>query len=826
MGHIRDLPSSATEIPTKYKKEAWARLGVNVENHFEPIYVVSADKKKIVKEIQEALKSADELYIATDEDREGESIGWHLLQVLKPKVPVKRMVFHEITKEAILEALDQTREIDKDLVDAQETRRILDRLVGYTLSPLLWRKIMPRLSAGRVQSVAVRILVMRERERLAFVPASYWDLKAILEKDRKSFEAQMTHWKGERLATSKDFDANTGKLIAGKKALLMSQAEAESLAERLPKETWRVVKVEDRTETRKPYPPFITSTLQQEASRKLRMAARQTMRTAQNLYEQGLITYMRTDSTNLSNEAVDASRKAIESRYGSTYLSPQPRVFASKSKNAQEAHEAIRPAGTEMKTAQELRLSGEEAALYDLIWKRTVACQMADAKLRFTSATIEAGTNEVATFRASGKTVEFAGFFRAYVEGSDDPEAALEDKDQPLPSLKTGDATDCKSVHALGHETKPPARFTEASLVQTLEAEGIGRPSTYASIIDTILNRGYARKQGLQLVPTFTGFATTQLLEGHFQKLIDLGFTAQMEQDLDDISHGTKKAEPFLTALYHGTEGLEKRVEAGLESIDPKLVSTITHRKWQPFVVRVGRYGAYTEQENATEKLTAPIPDELAPADLTSQALNDLIISKQGGELPIGFHPEHQLPIFVRRGPYGDYVQLGEDTDDKKNKPKRASLPKGMSIEQVDLPAAIELLKLPRTVGNHPESGKPILANIGKFGPYVQHEKVYASLGKTDDVLKVDLERALVLINAKEGKKVALRELGAHPQSGEMIEILQGKFGPYVKHQKTNATLPKDATPESITFEDALKLLSAKEANPTPKKATRGKSKA
>lgn len=824
MGHIRDLPSSASEIPEKYKGEEWARLGVNVKNKFEPLYVVSADKRKTVKSIKDALKEADELYIATDEDREGESIGWHLLEVLKPKIPVKRMVFHEITKEAILEALDHTRELDKDLVDAQETRRILDRLVGYTVSPLLWRKISKGLSAGRVQSVAVRLLVLRERERMAFVPASYWDLKAILDKDRKPFEAQMTHWKGQRLATSKDFDDQTGKLIKGKEVLLMSQIEAMALAEQLPKETWKVAKVEDRNEIRKPYPPFITSTLQQEASRKLRMASKQTMRTAQSLYERGLITYMRTDSTNLSNEAVEASRKTIQKRYGAEFLSPQPRAFASKSKNAQEAHEAIRPAGTEMKTAQEWHLSGEEAALYDLIWKRTVACQMADARFKFTAATIEAGLGEdTATFRASGKVIEFAGFLRAYVEGSDDPDSALEDQEAPLPALQEGDSPNCQKVVALGHETKAPARYTEASLIQMLEAEGIGRPSTYSSIMDTITARGYAHKKGMQLVPSFTAFATTQLLESNFDKLIDLGFTAEMEQVLDDISQGTKQALPYLESFYSGKKGLEKQVEEGLDKIDARIVSTVQLPKWKPFIVRVGRYGAFAEQENALEKTIIPIPDDAAPADLTVESFQEFLRGKEIGDKPIGMHPELNVPIFARKGPYGDYVQLGEDTEDKKNKPKRASLPKGLALQDITLEKAVDLLRLPRTVGTHPETGKPIIANVGRFGPYVEHNKLFASLGKTDDAMTVTLERALEVIAVKEGKKVALNNLGDHPQTGDPIEVLQGRYGPYIKYQKLNVTIPKDKAPESLTMEEALALIAEKEANPTTAKAKRGR---
>ena len=507
MGHVRDLPASASQIPESVKGKPWARLGVNVEDGFEPLYVIPPDKKKIVRELKSALKDADELFIATDEDREGESIGWHLVQVLNPKIPVRRMVFHEITQEAILSALDNTREINNNLIDAQETRRILDRLVGYSISPLLWRKIKPKLSAGRVQSVAVRLIVLRERDRMAFVPASYWDLKAKLAHERQEFEATLTHYKGLRLATGKDFDAETGQLksslTAGKNVLLLSEKEAKELANRLPVDPWKVASVDERTVKRSPAPPFITSTLQQEASRKLKLSARDTMRVAQSLYEQGYITYMRTDSTNLSNEAVEACRRAVIERYGEEYLHPGSRNYSSSVRNAQEAHEAIRPAGNQMLSKADRNLTGIEGALYDLIWKRTVASQMSDARLRLSTVLVDAGPEDnIATFRASGRRVEFPGFFRAYVEGSDDPDAAIEDRDQPLPKLSVGDQPECKQVDPVGHETKPPARYTEASLIKTLEKQGIGRPSTYATIIDTIISRGYIKRKSNQLIPT------------------------------------------------------------------------------------------------------------------------------------------------------------------------------------------------------------------------------------------------------------------------------------------------------------------------------------
>ncbi len=828
MGHVRDLPSSASEIPSRLKDEAWARLGVRVDNGFEPLYVIPAGKRKVVNGLKAALEGAEELYIATDEDREGESIGWHLLEVLNPRVPVRRMVFHEITEEAILEALRRTRSINQHLVDAQETRRVLDRLVGYTISPLLWKKIAPRLSAGRVQSVAVRMLVLREKERIAFVPAQYWDLKADLVQDRQPFQAVMTHWRGIRLATGRDFDADTGRLKpgleAGKDVLLLGEADARDLAERLPEAPWRVARVEERVVTRSPAPPFITSTLQQEASRKLNLSARQTMQVAQRLYENGYITYMRTDSTVLSTEALEAARRAVEQRYGRDYLSPSPRQFAGKVRNAQEAHEAIRPAGKAMRTADDLGLSGVEARLYDLIWKRTVASQMADARLRLVTAHIEAGEGEdSATFRASGRSIVFPGFFRAYVEGSDDPEAALEDREQPLPDLREGDTPACRHVEPVGHETKPPARYTEATLVKQLEQEGIGRPSTYATIIDTIMQRGYVRKQGNQLVPTFTAFATNNLLEKQFEQLVDTGFTAEMEQILDDIAEGKREATPYLRAFYKGEDGLERRVEQALDQVDAREVSTLSFPKWGPYVVRVGKYGPYVEGELDGERVTASLPEDLAPGDLTAEQLEELLKAGNAEDRVLGIHPETDMPILLRKGPYGPYVQLGDD--EQEGKPKRMSLPKGVEPGEVTRQMAIDLLSLPRTLGKHPETGQDVRVNIGRYGPYAQHGSTFASLKKDDDIFSIDLDRALELIAEKEAKNKPLRVLGTHPESGEVVEVWNGRYGPYVKHKRTNATIPKDRDPEGISMEEALELLREREAS-RGKRGGRRRSKA
>lgn len=811
-GHVRDLPSNASEIPERVREQKWARLGVDVERDFEPLYVVPADKRATVKQLKDALAEADELIIATDEDREGESIGWHLVEVLRPRVPVKRMVFHEITRDAILKALEDTRVIDQNLVDAQEARRILDRLVGYSVSPVLWRKVKPRLSAGRVQSVAVRLIVQRELERLAFVSASYWDLRADLAKKESAFSATLTHVGGQRVATGRDFDPDTGKLNNAEKLLLLGEKEARDLAKRLPTEPWRVAEVEEKQQKRSPAAPFITSTLQQEASRKLGLSARQTMRVAQALYEQGYITYMRTDSTTLSQEAVDACRRTILQRYGDDFLTPKPRTYGGKVRNAQEAHEAIRPAGKEMRTADELGLAGADRRLYDLIWKRTVASQMADARLRMVTATIEAGEGDgAATFRASGRTVEFPGFFRAYVEGTDDPDAALEDRDQPLPPLKKGDSVDCRNVEPLGHETKPPARFTEASLVKVLEKEGIGRPSTYASIMDTIMDRGYVSKQGLTLVPTFTAMAVNQLMERQFDNLVDVGFTAEMEEALDRIAAGDLSALPYLKKFYRGDDGLEGRVSEGIEGIDPREVSTIKAPQWGDFVVRVGRYGPYVEGEVDGERVTASVPEDIAPADLTREGIEEFLASGNTDDRVLGIHPTAEQPVLLRKGPYGFYVQLGDD--EQEGKPKRTSLPKNVEPGAVSLDLATRLLDLPRTVGVHPDTGVPIKASLGRFGPYVQHGSTFASLAAEDDVLDVGLDRALELLYKKERKNQSLRLIGLHPQTEQPVEVFEGRYGPYVKHAKTNASLHKEQDPMTISLEDALTLLAAKEAS-------------
>ena len=833
MGHIRDLPSSADEIPAAAKEQKWAALGVNVENNFEPLYIVPKKKEKVVKELKKALREADELILATDEDREGESISWHLMQLLKPKVPIKRMVFHEITREAIRKALTDCRNIDENLVHAQETRRILDRLVGYTLSPLLWKKIARGLSAGRVQSVAVRLLVRRERERRAFKTGSYWDLKATLEQDKNAFEAKLMSLGGKKLATGSDFDPNTGKIAQGRNVVLLTEAEAQALKERLIDLTWTVSKTEEKPTRRKPAPPFTTSTLQQEANRKLGTSARETMRIAQNLYEQGYITYMRTDSVHLSAQAIAAARSCVEEMYGKNYLSPQPRQYTTKSKGAQEAHEAIRPAGSSFRTPDETGLSGREFALYDLIWKRTVASQMAEARLTQLSVTIEVDDAE---FRASGKRIDFPGFFRAYVEGSDDPEAALEDQEVVLPPLKEGDTPDCTQLDPVGHDTQPPARYTEASLVKTLESEGVGRPSTYATIIGTIIDRGYAQMRSKALVPTFTAFAVVSLLEEHFHDLVDTRFTSKMEQTLDEIATGEAQWLPYLQKFYLGEEGLENQVKVREDQIDPSVAKAVDLENLEA-IVRIGRYGPYIEAEhNGNGVVTASIPTDLTPADLDPDQVETLLRQKTEGPEKLGLHPDGE-PIFVLVGSYGPYVQLGEVTEENK-KPKRASLPKGVQLEAVTLEMAVGLLSLPRLLGNHPVTGAPIKAGLGRFGPYIVHDqgkegKDYRSLKAEDDVLTVSLDRALELLaqpkrgrGGSRGTKKPLRELGSHPEDKEPVNIYDGPYGHYVKHGKVNASIPEGETVESLTLEKALELLAAKAGTKkTTRKSTRSTAK-
>ena len=824
MGHVRDLPAKAAEIPAELKKESWSTLGVNVEDDFQPLYIVPPDKKKIVRELKSLLKQVDELILATDEDREGESIGWHLAQLLEPKVPVKRMVFSEITRKAIREALENTRDVDENLVAAQETRRVLDRLYGYTLSPLLWKKIARGLSAGRVQSVAVRILVQRELERLAFRSGSYWDLDARLAtKANQSFEAGLVTVGGRKVASGKDFDENTGRIKEGVDVLLLSEEDARSLHERLQSSEWSVTSIEHREQMRRPPAPFITSTLQQEANRKLGMSARQAMQTAQRLYEDGHITYMRTDSVTLSGEALTATRARIQQDYGETYMLESPRQYTGKTKNAQEAHEAIRPAGEEMKTGAEIGLSGGELKLYDMIWKRTMATQMPEARLRFDTITITAADAE---FRAVGRHVEFPGFFRAYVEGSDDPDAVHEEEEASLPELAEGDVLKCLELEPVGHETKPPARYTEASLVRKMESEGIGRPSTYASIIGTIQDRGYARKSGSQLIPTFTALAVTRLLEERFPNLVDFQFTAQMEQSLDDISNGQADRRPYLQRFYSGDEGLEEQVKTQEEQIDARTACTLKLDGLESDV-RVGRYGPYLEKEQNGDTVTASLPDDIAPADVNNELAEKLIELKKQGPKALGMHPEEGLPVYVLSGPFGPYLQLGDVTEEVP-KPKRVSIPANYEPTEIDLDTAIQLLQLPRRIGHHPETEKVVNVGIGRFGPYVLHDKKYGNFdrktgtfttsdGRVVDVLSVDMAAALEMLakSKSRGPTPPLKVLGKHPEDGEQVGLYEGRYGPYVRHGekgKRLASVPKDVDPETVTMDQALAWIEEKAA--------------
>ena len=841
VGHIRDLPSGKKECPEKYKKEDWAYLGVNVNDNFDPIYIVPAEKKKQVTKLKEALKDATHLYLATDEDREGEAISWHLFEILKPKVPVHRMVFHEITDEAINEALANPREIDSALVKAQETRRILDRLYGYDVSKLLWKKVGPRLSAGRVQSVAVRLIVERERERQRFVTATYWDLLgSFATKAGSKVQATLPSVGGRRIPAGKDFDADTGKL-KNPDLLRLDQAAAEQLAARLKDEEFRVVKLEDKPYTTKPYAPFTTSTLQQEANRKLGFNARRTMRAAQSLYENGHITYMRTDSTSLAQVAVDAARDLVRSEYGNEFLPNNPRMYASKVKNAQEAHEAIRPAGHpfEKPSALKGKLSDDEYRLFELIWKRTIASQMQDARGRRITITIR---GDDAEFYVSGKTIDFAGFLRAYVEGSDDPEAELADKEILLPSVVEGEVVDCQLLDPKDHANKPPGRFSEASLTRELERLGIGRPSTYASIIETITDkRGYVYKKGNALVPKWIAFSVVKLLELHLPSLVDYQFTAQMEDDLDAISRRETEHIDYLQQFYFGLEqpGLKEKLEQKEADIDPRelsrfLVGKPESGEYQHDVfVRVGKFGPFLEQGNKEEGpyyRTATLPEDLPPDELTLDVALQLLEQGQKEDEPLGICPDTKKPVYLKNGRYGPYVQLGSPDGDEK--PKNAGLLRGMEAADVDLATALQLLSLPRELGEHPDSKEPVVAHNGRFGPYIKCGSETRSLPADVSVLKVTLEKALELLAQpkKRGRGAApepIKVFGESPVTENPVKLLEGRYGPYVNDGETNASIPKGTAVEDVTLEMALNLLAERAAAaPRKKKKKAGKKKA
>ncbi|MEV6961397.1 type I DNA topoisomerase [Streptomyces sp. NPDC051207] len=853
VGHIRDLPNGAAEVPDKYTGEV-RRLGVDVEHDFQPIYVVNADKRAQVKKLKDLLKESDELFLATDEDREGEAIAWHLQEVLKPKIPVKRMVFHEITRDAIREAVANPRQLNQKLVDAQETRRILDRLYGYEVSPVLWKKVMPRLSAGRVQSVATRLVVERERERMAFRSAEYWDLTGTFatgragdSSDPSSLVARLQTVDGRRVAQGRDFDS-LGQLKSAN-TLHLDEANARALAAALDSTRFAVRSVESKPYRRSPYAPFRTTTLQQEASRKLGFGAKATMQIAQKLYENGYITYMRTDSTTLSETAIAAARAQVTQLYGADYLPPQPRTYAGKVKNAQEAHEAIRPSGDRFRTPAETGLTGDQFRLYELIWKRTVASQMKDATGNSVTVKIggTASDGRDVEFSASGKTITFHGFLKAYVEGADDPNAELDDRERRLPQVTEGDALTAEEITVDGHATKPPARYTEASLVKELEEREIGRPSTYASIIGTILDRGYVFKKGTALVPSFLSFAVVNLLEKHFGRLVDYDFTARMEDDLDRIARGEAQAVPWLKRFYFG-EGPDqgggaadagngdgdhlgglKELVTDLGAIDAREVSSFP--VGNGIVLRVGRYGPYIERgEKDTEQhQRADIPDDLAPDELTVELAEELL-AKPSGDYELGTDPQTGHTIVAKDGRYGPYVTeiLPEGTPKTgKNavKPRTASLFKSMSLDTVTLEDALKLMSLPRVVGTDAD-GQEITAQNGRYGPYLKKGTDSRSLQSEDQLFTITLEEALAIYaqpkqRGRAAAKPPLKELGEDPVSGKPVVVKDGRFGPYVTDGETNATLRSGDSVETITPERGFELLAEKRAKGPAKKTAK-----
>ena len=845
IGHIRDLPQSAADTPAKIKDKPWGRLAVDVDNGFEPYYVVPRDKKSHISKLKTLLKDADELYLATDEDREGEAIAWHLLDELKPKgIPVKRMVFHEITKPAIQAAADNPRELDMDLVEAQEARRILDRLYGYEVSPVLWKKVMSGLSAGRVQSVATRLVVDRERERMRFRVASYWDLEGTFDAgskhEQRMFPARIHSVDGARVARGSDFGPDgLLKPSAAGKVVHLDRSRAEGLAAGLEDTTYDVRSVESKPYRRSPYAPFRTTTLQQEASRKLGMSASVTMSVAQRLYENGFITYMRTDSTTLSDAAVGAARAQVRELYGAEYVPDAPRVYASKVKNAQEAHEAIRPAGDSFRTPAQTGLTGEQFRLYELIWMRTVASQMKDAVGQ--SVTIRLGggssTGEDVVFSASGRVITFHGFLKAYVEGTDDASAAKDDAETRLPALEQGDAVSAASVTASGHETKPPARYTEATLIKELEEREIGRPSTYASIIGTILNRGYVYKKGTALVPAWLAFSVIRLLEEHFPRQISYEFTAQMEDVLDEIAAGRKDRNTELAEFYFGggdVEGLKKLVDE-LGEIDARELATFPVGGSESGInLRVGRYGPYLEgpdDDGTPFARRANVPDDLPPDELTVAKAKELLANPAGEEIQLGSHPETGLEVVAKNGRFGPYVTelLPEDAP-KNAKPRTGSLFKSMSLDTVTLDDAVKLLSLPRVVGVA-EDGEEITAQNGRYGPYLKKGSDSRSLAAEDQLLTITLDEALkIYAQPKQRGRAAaaapLKELGNDPVSGQPVVVKAGRFGEYVTDGEYNATLRKEDSVESITIERAAELLAERRAKgPAKKSAKKGAKK-
>jgi DNA topoisomerase I len=869
-GHIRDLPRAAADVPAKYKSEPWARLGVNVDEDFEPLYIISPEKKSTVTELKSKLKDVDELYLATDGDREGEAIAWHLMETLKPRVPVKRMVFHEITEPAIRAAAEHPRDLDNDLVDAQETRRILDRLYGYEVSPVLWKKVAPKLSAGRVQSVATRIIVQRERDRMAFRSASYWDIIAELDAGESAtpptFTARLVNVDDRRVATGRDFDS-LGQLKKADDVLVLDEASAVALAQGLRGAELTVSSVESKPYTRRPYAPFMTSTLQQEAGRKLRFSSERTMSVAQRLYENGYITYMRTDSTTLSQSAIDAARRQARELYGEEYVHPTPRQYTRKVKNAQEAHEAIRPAGDSFSTPGQLHsaLDNDEFRLYELIWQRTVASQMADARgttlsLRITG---QSADGQSVAFTASGRTITFPGFLSAYVESLDDfAGGEADDAESRLPQLTEGQHVRANELTADGHTTNPPPRYTEASLIKALEDLGIGRPSTYSSIIKTIQDRGYVIKRGSAMVPSWVAFAVTGLLEQHFGRLVDYGFTAAMEDELDEIANGQEQRTVWLTNFYFGGEhgvpesiaragGLKKLVGVNLEGIDAREVNSIKlfdDDQGIPIYVRVGRNGPYLERMVAGDDgeptpQRANLSDSITPDELTLELAEKLFATPQEGR-SLGVDPETGHEILAKDGRFGPYVTevlpQPDEPDDgdgaaakegKKPtgpKPRTGSLLRSMDLETVTLDDALKLLSLPRVVGVDPSTSEEITAQNGRYGPYLKRGTDSRSLTTEEQMFTITLDEALKIYAEpkRRGRQAAslppLRELGTDPASGKPMVIKDGRFGPYVTDGETNASLRKGDDVLTVTDERASELLADRRARgPVKKRAAK-----
>ena len=854
VGHIRDLPRGADEVPAAVKGEPWARLGVDVDNGFKPLYVVSSPKRSVVANLRKLLKTADELYLATDEDREGESIAWHLSEVLNPSVPVKRMVFHEITPAAIARAVDEWRDLDRRLVDAQEARRILDRLYGYEVSPVLWRKVMPRLSAGRVQSVATRMVVERERARMRFRSATWWGIDGTFSREASGsgFGAALVALAGTAVATGKDFDEQGGR-SAKSEVRVLAEDEATSVAGALTGQTFTVKSVTERPFRRSPAAPFMTSTLQQEAGRKLRFSAQRAMQVAQRLYEQGYITYMRTDSTTLSEEALSAARSQARERYGDAYVPDAPRRYERKVKNAQEAHEAIRPSGETFRTPEQVgrQLSGDELRLYEMIWMRTVASQMNDAT--GTSAQVRlvaevpsgVAAGQEAEFSASGRVISFKGFLEVYEEGRDDDEPEAESaEERVLPALAEGDRVQGTAFEPGAHTTQPPARYTEASLVKAMEELGVGRPSTYASVIATILDRGYVWKKGTALVPSFTAFAVVGLLERYFTNLVDYGFTASMEDDLDEIAAGTGEALPWLTRFYFGSDapgamasdgtevdtlGLKATVAAHLAEIDAREINSIPlgeSTDGEQIVARVGRYGPYLQRGEDR----ASIPDDLAPDELTIERAEEILAAPSNDRV-LGTDPESGLEVQLKAGRFGPYVQMGEIVDGGE-KPRTASLFSSMDPATLTFEQALELLRIPRPVGTDPDTGEEVVAHNGRFGPYLKRGSDTRSHGSEEQLLTVTLDEARALFaqpKQRRGRTAAppLRELGTDPSTNLPVVLKEGRFGPYVTDGTTNASLRKGDTVEAIDMNRASELLAERRAaGPSTRKKKAAKKKA